>query len=124
MKTLSEQNENPEFDEGCDCMKKLIALVLALVCVLGLVGCDKQAPAPKMTNEIYTGEIKEISNTIITIISDGEEISFSITNLAAIDMPSDLVAGDKVMVETAYVVGTAEPFPAIRIVNAKDSSIE
>ena len=105
-------------------MKKLIALVLALVCVLGLVGCDKQAPAPKMTNEIYTGEIKEISNTIITIISDGEEISFSITNLAAIDMPSDLVAGDKVMVETAYVVGTAEPFPAIRIVNAKDSSIE
>ena len=105
-------------------MKKLIALVLALCCMLCVVACDKQEPAPKMTNEIYTGEIKEISDTAITIISNGAEICFSITNLATLDMPSDLVAGDKVMVETAYVVGTGEPFPAISIVNAEDGAIE
>lgn len=28
-----------EFDKECDCMKKIIALTLALVCMLGLCGC-------------------------------------------------------------------------------------
>ena len=120
-------------------MKKLIALafVLALVCVLCLVACNKQAPAPKMTNEIYTGEITEITDTTITIftnrvitddaiviISNGAEIRFSITKLVTIDMPPDLLVGDVVTVETAYMVGTDEPYPAIGIVRVEGSSIK
>ena len=30
----------------CDCMKKLIALVLALICVLSLVGCGQPKLVP------------------------------------------------------------------------------
>lgn len=35
---LMNRNLSKEFD----CMKKLIALVLAVVCVLGLVGCNSK----------------------------------------------------------------------------------
>ena len=35
-------------------MRKLIAFVLALVCVLALAGCNK--PEPKLIHKTYTGE--------------------------------------------------------------------
>ena len=53
-----------------------------------------------------------------------EDSDYPLTYVPFWAMSLPLREGDKVMVETAYVVGTAEPFPAIRIVNAEDSSIE
>ena len=38
-------------------MKKLIALVLALVCVLGLVGCQKNQSTPVL--KAWSGEFSE-----------------------------------------------------------------
>lgn len=35
-----------QFDKGCDCMKIIIALTLAFVCLLGLCGCNNNADSP------------------------------------------------------------------------------
>ena len=90
-------------------MKKLIALILVLVCVLSLAGCNK--PEPKLIHKTYTGEITEITDTTITIIYYGganREVSFEITDLT-IAMPSDLAVGDEVSVEAEYTTETDEP---------------
>ena len=56
-------------------MKKLIALVLALVCVLGLVGCaDKQQNiSEKDKNQLVYGEPQEPSDNDI-VYSEGEPL--------------------------------------------------
>ena len=49
-------------------MKKLIALVLALVCVLGLVGCNndnQQNISEKDKNQLIYGETQEPSDNDI-----------------------------------------------------------
>ena len=58
----------------CDCMKKLITLVLALVCVLGLVGCNQKAVS---ASEVYSFPEP---TTMITgsFYSQGEETAFEI----------------------------------------------
>lgn len=96
-------------------MKKIIALILAMVCVLGLVGCN--SPEPKLIHKTYTGEITEITDTTITIIYYGganREVSFEITDLA-ISIPSDLAVGDEVTVEAEYTTDTNEPYPFVMI---------
>lgn len=96
-------------------MRKLIAFVLALVCVLALAGCNK--PEPKLIHKTYTGEITEITDTTITIIYYGganREVTFEITDLT-ISMPSDLAIGDEVTVEAEYTTDTDEPYPFVMI---------
>ena len=107
-------------------MKKFIAFVLMFVCGLGLVSCNIQSPppAPTLTNEIYTGKITEITDTTITIICDGEknkEMDFLITKLADVD---EIKVGNEVTVETAYMPGAEEPYPAIRIIKKADNPSE
>lgn len=102
-------------------MKKLIALLLALVCVLGLVGCNK--PEPKLIHKTYTGEITKITDTTITIIYYGganREVTFEITDLT-IAMPSDLAVGDEVTVEAEYTTDTDEPYPFVMITRNDDA---
>ncbi len=101
-------------------MKKLIVLVLVLVCVLSLAGCNK--PEPKLIHKTYTGEITEITDTTITIIYYGganREVSFEITDLT-IAMPSDLAVGDEVSVEAEYTTETDEPYPFVMIARNND----
>ena len=43
--------EDLNLKKECDCMKKLIALVLALVCVLSLVGCGQKTVSG---SEVYS----------------------------------------------------------------------
>ena len=58
----------------CDCMKKLITLVLALVCVLGLVGCNQKAVS---ASEVYS--FPEPTTMItVSFYSQGEETAFEI----------------------------------------------
>ena len=55
-------------------MKKLITLVLALVCVLGLVGCNKKAVS---ASEVYS--FPEPTTMItVSFYSQGEETAFEI----------------------------------------------
>ena len=96
-------------------MKKIIAFVLALVCVIAMAGCNK--PEPKLIHKTYTGEITEITDTTITIIYYGganREVTFEITDVT-ISMPSDLAIGDEVTVEAEYTTDTDEPYPFVMI---------
>ena len=54
---LAEQLDKLEFDEECDCMKKLIALLLATVLLLSLVACGGKT----------IGEVRGAENEYITI---------------------------------------------------------
>ena len=67
-------------------MKKLIALVLALVCVLGLIGCQNKPNTPTETKSAYTYEelsempAEELLNLFVEnglIINDGLKASFT-----------------------------------------------
>lgn len=96
-------------------MKKFIALVLVLVCVFSLVGCDK--PESKLIHKTYTGEVSEITDTTITIIyysGANRKVTFEITDLT-ISIPSDLSIGDEVIVEAEYTTDTDEPYPFVMI---------
>ena len=102
-------------------MKRLIAFVLALVCVLALAGCNK--PEPKLIHKTYIGEITEITDTTITIIyygSANREVTFEITDMT-IFMPSDLAVGDEVTVEAEYTPDTDEPYPFVMISRNDDT---
>ena len=65
---------NLNLTKECDCMKKLITLVLALVCVLGLVGCNQKAVS---ASEVYS--FPEPTTMItVSFYSQGEETAFEI----------------------------------------------
>ena len=67
-------------------MKKLIAFVLALICVLGLIGCQNEPNTPIETKSVYTYEelsempAEELLNLFIEnglVINDGLKASFT-----------------------------------------------
>ena len=67
-------------------MKKLIAFVLVLICVLGLIGCQNEPNTPIETKSVYTYEelsempAKELLNLFIEnglVINDGLKASFT-----------------------------------------------
>lgn len=96
-------------------MKKLIALLLALMCALGLAGCNSRNLDNKPT---VTGFIKEIHNDhilIATSTADGYpygasiDVSISIKECDAIYTP--LVVGDEIVVY--YDGKMAEGNPAL-----------
>ncbi len=96
-------------------MKRLTAMLLVLVCLLALAGCNKSEP--KLIHKTYTGEITEITDTTITIIYYGganSEVIFEITDLT-LSIPSDLFVGDEVIVEAEYTTDTDEPYPFVMI---------
>jgi len=68
------EQANRNLTKECDCMKKLITLVLALVCVLGLVGCNQKAVS---ASEVYS--FPEPTTMItVSFYSQGEETAFEI----------------------------------------------
>ena len=91
-------------------MKKLIALALALVCVLGMAGCNNRSMNYIISNEpSIRGIIKETSENAILIKNDNSEywVSLNVENKDGIYSP--IMVGDEV---TIYYDGNiAESYP-------------
>lgn len=86
-------------------MKKLLTLVLALACVLGLVGCNNKSLNREPS---ITGIVKEASEKAILIENDGGEywVSADVENK---DSVTQFNIGDEVVVY--YDGNIAESYP-------------
>lgn len=90
-------------------MKKLIALVLAMVCVLGLVGCNNRSMNYIIGNEpSITGIVKETNEDAILIENDNGEYWVSL-NVENKDSMTHFSIGDEVVVY--YDGNIAESYP-------------
>ena len=90
-------------------MKKLIALVLALVCVLGMVGCNNRSMNYIISNEpSITGIVKETNENAILIENDNGEYLVSL-NVENKDSVTNFNIGDEVVVY--YDGNVAESYP-------------
>ncbi len=78
--------DKSEFDEGGDCIKKLIALVLALVCVLGLAGCRLNQPDFENFQE-YEDDFVAVKNFLVDF-----NVSRNDTSRLLIDIGSQLLS--------------------------------
>ena len=93
----------------CDCVKKLIALVLAMVCVLGLVGCNNRSMNYIISNEpSITGIVKETNEDAILIENDNGEYWVSL-NVENKDSMTSFNIGDEIVVY--YDGNIAESYP-------------
>ena len=106
-------------------MKKIITLILTLVCALGLVACSNTEP--ETIQRTSTGEITSIDldEEVLTILDEktNEEITFSIALLMPDSRGVDpyvetLTSGDRVTVEAEYAVDCEEPYPAMNVSEA------
>ena len=90
-------------------MKKLIALVLALVCVLAMVGCNNRSMNYIISNEpSITGIVKETNENAILIENDNGEYLVSL-NVENKDSVTNFNIGDEVVVY--YDGNVAESYP-------------
>ena len=90
-------------------MKKLIALVLALVFVLGMVGCNNRSMNYIISNEpSITGIVKETNENAILIENDNGEywVSLNVENKGSV---TNFNIGDEVVVY--YDGNIAESYP-------------
>lgn len=91
-------------------MKKLIALVLTLVCVMGTVGCNTKSMNYIISNEqSIKGIIKEVNENSILIENESGEywVSLNVENKDGIYSP--IMVGDEVAVY--YDGNIAESYP-------------
>ena len=90
-------------------MKKALALILALVCLLTLAGCDRRSLNDIIANEpSIMGIVKDLCENAILIENDNGEYWVS-RNVENKDSVTDLVLGDEVVV---YFDGNvAESYP-------------
>ena len=90
-------------------MKKLIALVLALVCVLSLAGCNNRSMNYIIENEpSITGIVKETNDNSILIENEDGEYWVSL-NVENEDSMTHFSIGDEVVVYYDGII--AESFP-------------
>ena len=90
-------------------MKKLMALVLTLVCVLGMAGCRNRSMNSIISNEpSMTGFVKEIHENTILIENDNGEYWVSL-NVQNPDSMTSFHVGDEVVVY--YDGNVAESYP-------------
>ena len=62
-----------QFDK-CDCMKKLIALILPMICVLCLAGCNTKSMNYIISNKpSVTGIVEEVHDDYIIMYSETAE---------------------------------------------------
>ena len=55
---------NENLTKECDCVKKLIAFALVLVCVLGLVGCNNDSQQAQEDKTANTHTLEVIENSV------------------------------------------------------------
>ena len=90
-------------------MKKLIALVLALICVLSLAGCNNRSMNYIISNEpSITGIVKETNENAILFENDDGEYWVSL-NVESKDSVTNFNVGDEVVVY--YDGNIAESYP-------------
>ena len=101
--SITSQTDKLEFVNGGDCMKKLIALVLVLVCVLGLVGCNQKEDLQQGDNNMqyfFTAKVVEVHEEYLllevfdignTNLSDGATVEVSTEVVAAKGCPEFVV---------------------------------
>lgn len=90
-------------------MRKLIALVLALVCALGMVGCNNRSMNFIISNEpSITGIVNETNENAILIENDNGEYWVSL-NVENKDSMTSFNIGDEVVVY--YDGNVAESYP-------------
>ena len=90
-------------------MKKLIALVLTLVCVLAMVGCNNRSMNYIISNEpSITGTVKETNENAILIENDNGEYWVAL-NVENKDSLTRFNVGDEVVVY--YDGNVAESYP-------------
>ena len=80
-------------------MKKLIALVLALVCVLALVGCNKQNDISQNTDTYIVMEVTESSLLVAEIGEDGKAVEAKQYSVPNAFHSSNIVVGDRIKIE-------------------------
>lgn len=114
-----------EFDEGDIHMKKFIALVLACICVLGLVACnnandttndDNTASTASKSEYVFNAKVLEIGEQYLLVepTSDSNEAKCSDKikiSLGNVNCQENLEVGDYVMI--AYDGMIQELYPAI-----------
>ena len=90
-------------------MKKMIALVLALVCVVSLVGCNNRSMNDIIANEPnITGIVKKTTNDTFLIENETGEYMVSL-NVENKDSMTHFSIGDEVVVY--YDGNIAESYP-------------
>ena len=80
-------------------MKKLIALVLALICVLALVGCNKQNDATPNPDTYIVIEVIENSLLVAEIGEDGKAVEAKQYSVPNELHSSKISVGDRIKIE-------------------------
>ena len=96
-------------------MKKLIALVLALVCILTLAGCDRKSMNYIIQNEpSITGIVREADESAILIENDDGEYWVSL-NVENKDSMTHFTIGDEVVVYFDGLIAESSPMQINRV---------
>ena len=91
-------------------MKKNLLIILSIICVLGLVGCNNKSLNYIISNEpSITGTIKEVNENFVLIENESGEyvVSLNVENSDGIYSP--IMIGDEAMVY--YDGSIAESYP-------------
>ena len=96
-------------------MKKLIALVLAMVCVVGLVGCGRTMNDIIENEPNVTGVVEEVHDNYIVMYAEtadgypnGSRWSISL-NVENKDSYTDIVVGDEIVVYYDGMAAETDP---------------
>ena len=96
-------------------MKKLIALVLALVCILSLAGCDRKSMNYIIQNEpSITGIVREADESAILIENENGEYWVSL-NVENKDSMTHFTLGDEVVVYFDGLIAESSPMQISRV---------
>ena len=91
-------------------MRKYALIILSIICILGLAGCNKKSMNYIISNEpSITGNIKEVNENSVLIENESGEyvVSLKVENSDGIYSP--IIVGDKVAVY--YDGSIAESYP-------------
>ena len=80
-------------------MKKLIAIVLALVCVLGMVGCNKQNDTSSNPDTYIVMEVTESSLLVAEIGENGKAIEAKQYRVPNEFHSTNIAVGDRIKIE-------------------------
>ena len=80
-------------------MKKLIAIVLALVCVLGMVGCNKQNDTSSNPDTYIVMEVTESSLLVAEIGENGKAIEAKQYRVSNEFHSTNIAVGDRIKIE-------------------------
>ena len=96
-------------------MKKLIALVLALVCILSLAGCDRKSMNYIIQNEpSITGIVREADESAI-LIENGDGEYWVSLDVQSKDSMTHFTIGDEVVVYFDGLIAESSPMQISRV---------